>query len=223
MSQFIRLSKTKKIAYIISWIPVLLLQTFPVLLLAPLYKWMPLPLLAYGAPVGLRFLGVVMVPLGLVLTRGKMNGIFWLWGNDEEGCPDRWLDKMAKLTINPDDEWHQRAVDRLRRMFPRFWWYAIRNSLGNFRFLFKDYPLDECYVHTNWVINQPMEAKQMRIAGVRKAWMWVAKGWKAGYRVVWLEGHDRYSERWYGWKVGGETVPGCGFTWQRRTRIKDGK
>lgn len=198
-----------KILHVLSWIVIGFLFTFP-LLLFPLFTdmswwWIFTP--------GLIPLGFIAVPLALHICsyephkdrREVWPDLLWLWGNDQEGPPDWW--------------------DNGERKFAAFQWYATRNPVNNFRYLFKD-PVS-VNVATNWFhggssgVVVPMEAAFLREAGQAVAWRWLWAGPYAGYRRVWLNGQDRYSEIWFGWKLG-STVPGLGFTGQVRPKRKIG-
>ena len=157
-------------------------------------------------PVGLIFLGLVVVPIAIA-TRGPQSKdwpfLFWLWGNDEEGCPEWWFRLAEKK-------------GGIRAKFPAFWWYAIRNNVNNSRYIFED---REAKVE-GWT-GESMEAKDLIAAGVSKASRWTYNGFFAGYRRVWLNGDNKYSEFWIGWKVGSK-VPGMGFTMQLRRKREIG-
>ena len=150
-------------------------------------------------PVGAIFLGFVFIPIAIA-TRGPQSKdwpfLFWLWGNNEEGCPDWWY-RMAE------------KKGGIRAKFPTFWWYAVRNNVNNMRFIFKD---REAKIE-GW--EGPMEAQNLIDAGVTKATRWAYSGPFAGYRRVWLTKDGKYGEFWIGWKVG-STVPGMGFNLQLR-------
>ncbi len=192
----------KKILYAISWIPVILLYTFPLLMIWPFTN---ISLCQAFLPVGLVFLGLITVPIAVMFD--KWPKLLWLWGNDEEGCPDWWIRNAA----TGEDGW-------LAEKLPRWWWYAIRNTVNNFRFIFKD---REPEIESNWGPLKPMEAGNMLARGQAVAYRWAYKGPFAGYRRVWLKGQDKYSEFWIGWKPG-STVPGMGFTIQLRLNRKIG-
>lgn len=117
---------------------------------------------------------------------------FWVWGNDEEGCPD-WWDGSA------------------------WWWYAIRNPVNNTRFIFEE-PTE-----MTGQTNAPggLEAHQLIAQEIDYGYRWMFAGWMSGYRSVWLNGNDKYSEFWIGWKLG-STVPGVGFTLQYRRKREIG-
>lgn len=186
------MSRIRKGLYILSWIPIIIIKLV------------------------LTLLGLIVVPIALAtqhMTLGKSDldhwpDFAWLWGNDEEGCPDWWLKRA-------EQEW-------FTRYWPRFWWYAVRNPVNNWRFLFKDVPLESCGLETNWSAEQPMEAPWMLRAGRQMAYRWVWNSWWAGYRRVWLHGPDKYSEVWIGWKLGSK-VPGLGFALQFRYKRKVGQ
>ena len=152
--------------------------------------------------------GLLWVPVCLGTVNGDFSGMFWLWGNDEEGCPDWWMDRAANSDHGKVAEW-----------FPRFWWYAIRNPVNNFSFIFDD---REAHTETDWNTDKPMEAQQLRNEGQHSAFMWSYNGPFGGYRRVWLTDSGKYSEVWIGWKVG-STVPGMGFTTQIRLKRDIGK
>ncbi len=168
----------------------------------------------------LMALGLIFVPLALgtrYLTLGPVPenhwpDLFWLWGNDEEHCPEWWLDRDHPWYIKP---------------WPRFWWYAIRNPANNHRFLFEDTEdkdLDQLI--TDWDMGRPMEAIEIKhdvLHGYRdhkSAFYFKRKSWRAGYRKVWLlKGGMEYRELWAGWKLGSK-VPGLAITLQfRKGRI----
>ncbi len=177
----------KKIIYALSWIPLLIIKLI------------------------LAIFGLIWVPVCLGTTNGDFSGMFWLWGNDEEGCPEWWLTRCANGEEGKVAEW-----------FPRFWWYAIRNPVNNFRFLFDDRELAQCHIETNWHVTVPMEAKQLLDAAQPSAYLWIWSGPFAGYRKVWLVDSQRYSEIWFGWKLASK-VPGLGFTAQMRLKRNIGE
>ncbi len=149
--------------------------------------------------LALMIIGLVAVPFGIALD---WRGPLWLWGNDEEGCPDWWLRRAKTENI-------------VAKTFPCWWWYAVRNPVGNLRFLFKE---PRAYNEiTNWPPTAPMEAPQMINVGQGMAFRWRRAGFKSGYRRVWLNGRDKYSEIWFGWKLG-SSVPGLGFALQVRLK-----
>jgi len=172
------MNRWRKALYILSWLPVIAVKLVLILL------------------------GLVAVPLMLAIhdvdgkwpSRGDW---LWLWGNDEEGCPDWWL-RMAETKGG--------FIARV----PRWWWFAVRNPVGNHRFLLRD---REAAYSGNWA-TRDMEAQDLIRAGITSAWRWAYNGVFAGYRKVWLSG-DTYSEFWIGWKVGSR-VPGMGFALQWR-------
>lgn len=178
----------RKMLFVLSWIPMLAVKLV------------------------LMLLGLVVVPLALttryltaspVYDENHWPGIFWLWGNDEEGCPQWWRERKHPWYIRP---WY------------RFWWYAIRNPANNLRFCFQD--PEEFHAETNWSMDS-MEAAQMQKASQSMAYYWRWHKWKSCYRRVWLNGNLNYSEIWFGWKIG-SPVPGCGFTSQVRLRRRIG-
>jgi hypothetical protein len=190
----------KKILYSISWVPIILLLSFPLLILWPFINltWWQAFL-----PVGLVPLGLITVPIALMFD--KWPKVLWLWNNDEEGCPEWWLIRASNMG------WFIKT-------FPRFWWFAVRNPLNNHRFLFKD---RQPFIKSNWGPLKDMEAGNMLKRGQAIAYRWAYKGPFAGYRRVWLKGIDHYSEFWIGWKIGSD-VPGMGFTLQFRPKRKIG-
>jgi len=190
-----------KALYIASWIPVVLLHTFPLVMLWPFFD---LSVWQAFLPIGLMPLGLVMVPFAL--SRDSWPKYLWLWCNDEEGCPDWWL--------NVAD-----GKGGFIGKFPRFWWYAVRNPVNNFRFIFKDRTAE---LDTNWFDPKPMEAANLLEAGQAMAYRWAYAGPFAGYRQVWLNSSDKYSEFWIGWKVS-SIVSGLGFTFQYRRKRQIGQ
>jgi hypothetical protein len=174
----------KKILHILSWIPLLAIK------------------------IGLVLLGLMTIPIALRFGEDSKSWpkIFWIWGNDEEECPDWWID------IKSTTHWWI-------SIWPCWWWYAIRNPVNNFRYVFKDREVKE--METNWDPDIPMEAGNMMQEGQQMAYKWSFSGPFAGYRKVWLNGLDRYSEIWFGWKIGSD-VPGLGFTSQIRLNRKTG-
>jgi hypothetical protein len=99
-----------------------------------------------------------------------------------------------------------------------FWSYAITNPVNNLRYLFDEPIYQE---ESNWHPELQMEAPEMIVAGRAMAYRYRWSGWMSGYRRVWLNSNDRYSEFWIGWKLG-SGVPGLGFTSQLRLKRKVG-
>lgn len=158
----------RKFLYILSWIPLVAVHLVAILL------------------------GLIIVPVAIEVAGEQSKNwpkVFWLWGNDEEGVPDWWLQRGSS-----------------------FWWYAIRNPVNNFRFLFADRVPE---IESNWFDEHPMESANLQKVGQSMAYRWAYSGPFAGYRQVWLNSTDTYSEFWIGWKIG-STVPGMGFTMQYR-------
>ena len=166
-------------------------------------SWIPTGLLfAAGMIAGALF----FVPLMLAISQEKNNRDVpkWFpWGNEEEGCPDWWFKR--------EKHW-------IKDVFPRWWWFSIRNPMNNSRYWFDD---RKAQYDTNWDQSVPMEAQQMIDAGVSDVYRWAYSGVFAGYRRVWLEDDGTYSERWFGWKVG-SSVDGLGFATQNRRHIAIG-
>ena len=156
-------------------------------------SWIPIGLIK----IALALLGLFVVPIALLFNGWPR--LLWLWGNDEES-PPQWFYSLG-------------------RPFPDWWWYAIRNPVNNTRFIFKD---RAARYETNWSIRGPMEAQQLIDAGQVMAYRWASNGPFAGYRRVWLNGQDKYSEIWFGWKVS-SIVPGMGFTMQWRRKVRVGQ
>jgi hypothetical protein len=182
-----------------------------------------LPCLLWPVFVVIKLVGVVLglavVPLALAtrnitVEKGDHSGhwpdMFWLWGNDEEGCPEWWFTRAANGKAGKVAQW-----------FPQFWWYAIRNPVNNMRYLFDDVSLSDCYYKSNWQWDKPMEAQQIREAGMGSAFYYIQHSWMSGFRKVWLNSDGRYSEFWIGWKLA-SGVPGLGFAMQLRLKRKVG-
>ena len=159
-------------------------------------------------------LGFIMVPLALLTRHMTLDNdtdrekhwpdIFWLWGNDEEGYPDWWKDKAKK-------KWWT-------RYWPQFWWYTVQNPANNLRFVFKD----RLVTYSGDWPKAAMEAKAIVAAGKTSATRWARGGPFVGYRRIWIHSNDKYTEVWFGFKVG-SIVPGLGFTTQFRPKREIGK
>ena len=80
----------------------------------------------------------------------------------------QWRDKCAAST-------------GLMHRFPNFWWYVIRNPVGNIRFLFKDEGEVQRYGNfleprlSNWTLRQ---------AGLTEGHRWNVRGWAGSYESV---------------------------------------
>jgi len=148
--------------------------------------------------------GPIVIPFGLLWSQGDYDRwpkILYPWGNDEDQFgPAWWAIKHPKWP-----NW-----------FLRYTW-LLRNPVNNHRYLFKD---RKPKIETNAPAG--LEAEQLIAQGLRSGYRWAWSGPFAGYRKVWLETDGTYSERWYGWKVG-SSVPGMGFTVQRRSHREIGK
>jgi len=178
----------------ILWIPFILIMTFPFVMVWP---FVDLAWWQAFFPVGLFFLGLPIVWYAIKNYSTQSNAwpkVFTLWGNKEEGYP-LWAEQQG---------------------ISAWWWYAIRNPVNNKRYVFKEKKAPKVY---GW--QGPMEAQDLIREGVGTATRWTHSGWKVGYRKVWLEGNDKYSEVWGGWKLGSD-VPGLGFTMQVRLKRKIG-
>ena len=173
--------------------------------------WLPLIAIHFA----LLFFGLVAVPLALSTRELTVSAtkeeqlkhwpdLLWVWGNDEEGCPSWWRDLAKKK-------------GGFIAKFPQFWWYAVRNPINNFRFLFKEPE----YVTVQTNAPNGLEARDLIAQGLGVGYRWTRSGWMSGYRRVWLNGNGKYSEFWIGWKLG-STVPGLGFTTQLRLNRKIG-
>ncbi len=181
------MSPLLKVAYVISWIPMVLVK---------LVGWA---------------LGLIFVPIALQISGGNQDhwpGILWLWGNEEDWDVPQWWYTDCVHAKNP-----------IRRWFPNWWWYAMRNTTNNMRYLFKDRKRADIEWSGNWT-SASMEPQDLIENGVAEAHRWIYSGPYAGYRKVWLNGNNKYSEFWIGWKLG-STVPGLGFTgqWRRKRKI----
>jgi hypothetical protein len=187
-----------KLLHMVQWAVIGLLHIFPLVII-----WPFVDITGWQAflPVGLVPLGAfVVIPLAL-LFKVDMKALP-LYGNKEEGCPEWWL-KMDKPAI--------------KDVFPRWWWFAVRNPVNNMRFLFDD---DEPFDRYGWQ-GDSMEAHDLIEAGVTSASLWRRRGLLAGYRRVWLNKDGTYGEIWFGWKVG-SIVPGLGFATQFRPKNEIG-
>lgn len=158
-------------------------------------------LIAVPLALGTRYLSLEVLDKETV--RNHWPDIFWLWGNDEHGCPDWWFRKAK------EGHWFMKT-------FPEFWWYAVRNPVNNLRFLFDDVDASELSdIVTNWHPYMMMEPNNLIKEEVSMAYYLVRYKWKVGFRIVWLGNPDKYSEIWFGWKIA-SGVPGLGFTTQIR-------
>lgn len=191
------MSKIRKLFYILSWIPVTLLL------------------------IALIIAGLIIVPIALPFGSQKkfeekgryFPKLFFLYDNKEEGCPDWWFKYIERQVPNGAGE---KFVQFMREKFPRFWWFAVRNNVNGFRYIFKDREAK----FDGWQ-SKNMEAHDLIEAGVTEARRWAYSGAFAGYRKVTLESDNKYSEVWFGWKVGSD-VEGMGFAMQRRKNRRIG-
>ncbi len=168
-------------------------------------SWIPPALLFFF----LYLLGWVIVPFMLRWSSGGNNRDIPRWfpyGNDEEGCPNWWF---------ADAETGEEG--KLAKWFPRWWWFAQRNPVNNHRYWFKD---REATVE-GWQARS-FEARDLIVSGDQSASRWSYNGAFAGYRHVRLnKNKKKYSEFWFGWKVG-SPIEGLGFTAQLRPNRKVG-
>ena len=188
-----------KLLHIIQWAIIILLFVFPLIIIWP---FVDLAIWQAFLPVGLIPLGAfIVIPLAL-LFKVDMTTLP-IYGNEEEGYPE-WFDRYVQKF------WY-------KKIFPRWWWFSIRNPLNNMRFLFDD---DKDFDRYGWQ-EDSMEAHDLIAAGVTSASLWRRRGLLAGYRRVWLNDDGTYSEIWFGWKVG-SIVPGLGFATQVRLKREIG-
>ena len=105
------MNPVRKLAYILSWIPALLIKA------------------------ALWFVGLVVIPVALLFgsqSKWRTKGhyfpkLFFLWDNKEAGCPQWWL-------INAESG----EEGKVAKKFPKWWWFAIRNPVNGMRYVFKD-------------------------------------------------------------------------------------
>jgi len=195
-----------KLLHIVQWAIVFLLQWFPLVLVWLVNFVYPVADLTWWQvilPVGVVPLGLVIVPFALLFNANMKT--FPIYGNREEGYPD-WFDDYAQKY------WY-------KKLWPRWWWFTIRNSVNNLRYLFDD---SKPFKTIGWQ-DEVMEAHTLIAAGVKSASRWRYRGLMAGYRKVWLnKDGETYGEMWFGWKVGSR-VPGLGFTTQLRLKADIGQ
>ena len=174
-------------------------------------SWIPLAIIK----LILFIVGLFFIPLFLInrnqykyeLDGRYFSSMWWLWDNKEEGCPDWWIKKSKQKN------W-------VAKTFPRWWWFAIRNPVNGFRYIFKDRQLYA--IETN-VEGESIEPEELIKQQLTSGYMWRSSGPFGGYRKVWLSDEPGlYSEIWFGWKVGSE-VDGMGFTMQVRLNREIGK
>ena len=207
------MNKLTKGLHILQWIIIGLLHTFPLVLALPFLSYLEWSWWVYALPVGLIPLGFVTVPLALIgrnQDKWKLDGryfssIWWIWDNKEEGCPDWWL----KMAASGEE-------GKIAKMFPRWWWFAIRNPANGIRYIFKDRPAKV----EGWQ-EDSMEVEDLINAKVSRATRWKYAGPFAGWRKVVITDYNKYSEYWFGWKVDSK-IPGMGFTMQIRRNRKFG-
>jgi hypothetical protein len=190
--------KLLKLFYVISWLPALL------------------------AKLILAILGIIAVPLALPFgsqerweeKKHYFPKLFFIWDNKEEGYPAWWPKYIAR---QEPDSTGRKIVQFLREKMPRFWWFAVRNPVNGFRYIFKDREAK----FEGWQ-SKEMEAHNLIEAGVTHASRWAYSGVFAGYRSIKLNGDGTYNEFWIGWKVGSD-VEGMGLTLQNRKDVKIGQ
>jgi hypothetical protein len=187
-----------KFLHILSWIPIAIIK----LILAIIGALFAVPL----ALVETRFIDLP-VDANTYFTKK-----WWLWDNKEEGLPEWWLRKASNAS---GEKWHEKAIAWMIRTFPRWWWFAVRNPVNGFRWIFKE--PEEVTVEG---YGGQMEAMYLVRDNLVVAKRWTFGGPFAGYRKVWLTDPGKYSEIWFGWKVG-SNIPGMGFTmqWRRNRKI----
>jgi len=174
----------------------------------------------------------IYVAVGLIAFLSPLNEhnwpwLFWLWGNDED---DPRIDDALlwwRLRCATDKVswkgWKNTAgyllgwiPVLLRRWFPSFWWYQIRNPQRNSGFILKD---RECSYSGNWT-ERDMHANEVQDHGLTVAHRWGWTGWLGMYERVRINDDNTSNEIWIGWKLY-HTTPGLGFAtqWKRRQKI----
>jgi hypothetical protein len=152
------------------------------------------------------FLGLFIVPIGLMSEHWPRIIKFWDNIEDDPRYNEhmKWWYKKARSSKNP-----------FLRLFPNWWWFAIRNSSNGIRWWFED---RKCSYDGNW-IEQDMHANEIQDAGltVGKRWGW--NGWFAFFEYVKINDDNTSTEFWYGWKLDHKT-PGLGFAQQFKWKQK---
>jgi len=190
------MNKLLKILYIMSWIPIAFIKLIIVIM------------------------GLVLTPFFLINRTqehfnldGRYFAKLWKpWDNLEEGCPKWWRDKCALQSWKDADGIANKFVAFMRKTFPRWWWFAIRNPANGTRFIFKD---RITFKMESDVPNGEIEPHQLIGKGLTSGYKWRYDGPFAGYKEVSINADGTYNEKWFGWKIGSE-VPGLGFTVQYR-------
>jgi len=189
----------KKLLYILSWIPLGILN---------------FALLLVGIPIVALFAG---------LDQTEWPRWTWLWQNEEDAGEPWWYikrfpDGSPWLRIRLGENMggfdpNYLIVFARHNKWVRQWKYsAFRNPVNNHRFLITEPTEYNSVGHPGAFEAEP----QTLLLGKRRScsgWRW--SGFFAGYKRTWLKGPGKYSEIYFGWKVGSE-VPGLGFTVQLR-------
>ena len=123
----------------------------------------------------------------------------WLWQNDED---------------EGDLGWYVKRFSELSPWMRRFRYMAFRNPVNNHRFLFTE---PESFNSSGDPLAFDMEGFDLVQRGIQSSSGWRWSGKFGGYKRTWLNGPDKYSEFYIGWKVG-SAVPGLGFTFQLRLK-----
>jgi len=153
-------------------------------------------------PVGIINLALLLIGIPIVgyfarWPQERWPSWTWLWQNDED---------------QGDPNWYQLRFPELSPYMRRFRYMAFRNPVNNHRFVFKE-------PRTFKTAGDPeafnYDGKSLLAAGIRSSSGWRYSGLFAGYKRTWLKGPGKYSEIYFGWKVG-SPVPGLGFTVQLR-------
>jgi len=180
-----KLSRKRKLAYILSWIPYMLVKFV------------------------LSLIGLVVLSIVIPLF-GKQSldwpRLFWVWGNDEEEYPD-WWKKAAKkenwfIKRFPCWWWYamRNPVNNTR------YWFKEREAAYSGNWATHDMEAQDLYRAGI------REAHRWAYNGWFAGYRWVRIDRAPG--LIYAEDPGQYSEWWIGWKVGSK-VPGLGFTFQR--------
>jgi len=182
-------------------------------------SWLPLFVINFA----LLLVGIPLVALFAGLEQKDWPRWTWLWQNEEDAGAPGWYGKrfpdgspwlMLRLGENMGGFDPDTLIGFRHNKWVRQWKYsAFRNPVNNHRFIFEDRVKFKTAGDPN-AFNY--DGKSLRAAGLRSSSGWRWAGFFAGYKRTWLnKTPGYYSEFYIGWKVGSAT-PGLGFTLQTR-------
>lgn len=187
--------------FVALWIPMILMNTFPLLMLLPFDYYLDWSLWTYFLPVGLVFLGLVMVPLLWRYRDTDYDDLPWwtrLWSN-----PEDWRGRGNMYTGSLPRWWVIKEGSSFKSFFR---YHAIRNPANGVRSIeLFDLTIAEPrrirFVRSANFSERRYDVSAIREAGLKTVWYLAWYKWQAGFELIHIWNDKRHLVIKFGWRV----------------------